>query len=383
MTNKQRKYFRQAVFSETNNTCLVPWCDSEADDAHQIIERPLWTDGGYIPPNGAAVCNNHHQYAETNDIPPQAFWLWKAILKSDICPSEFSDWDQLSINHSLPEQIGSKDVNKWGDAFDTPPWKEHRDRIKYPSSRHLLPLYWYDDESVAQERIEHDDTGLESIEDFIGIPLVVTEKTGGSNCMVVNDVNNPVRARNGKQPLETMKPLYGDGGLYWEQQVNQKLPDRFQVFGEWLHAKHSIHYGCDCESPCEDVGPSLSELTGVDDERAYFQVFGVYDKQMYMWLSWPMTQKVADDVLGFPTSPVIYCEDSADQATFETKAEARRELIKYARDVIDNGGEGIVVRTKFPIHYGQFGNRLGKYVRENHVKTDEHWSHQEVIENNV
>lgn len=365
MSKENRRKFRESCLERDNNQCLVPWCDNSADDVHHIIEREEWSEGGYIQKNGASVCNHHHQYAEENHIPPQAFWFW------------------LRIDDPITPEGMNVDVNKWGNEFEKPPWSDIRDRIKYQSTRHLLPLYWYDDETVAQERIEHDDTGLDTVEDFVGIPLVITEKIDGGNCMLVNDVENPVRARNGSKPEDTMKPLYQDGGLYWEQEVNHKLPDRLQVFGEWVWAKHSIHYGCDCEDTCEDVGPKLSELTGVDDKRAYFQVFGVFDKVHHLWLSWPEVEDVADN-LGFPTTPVLYKEDENDKATFNTKSEARRELIKYARDVIDRGGEGIVVRSKFPYHYEQFARRLGKYVRENHVKDDAlHWSKRKEIQNVV
>ena len=365
MNDQHRQQFREQVFNRDDNTCLIPWCEDTADDAHHILERELWADGGYTPNNGASVCNYHHRYAETNDIPPQAFWMWAGIEDPPI-----------------PETVDSWQVNKWGDKFETPPWEDLRDRIKYQSSRHLLPLYWHDD-TLAEERIENDDTGLDSLEDFVGVPLVITHKIDGGNCMLVNDPDNPVRARNGSSPEDTMEPLYESGGLYWRQEVNQKLPDRLQVFGEWVWAKHSIHYGCDCEDECEDVGPSLSELTGVDDDRAYFQTFGVYDKKLNLWLSWPKTKQVSD-ALGFPTTPVIYCEGDDDTATFESTHEARRELIAHAHRVIDNGGEGIVVRKKFPFHFGQFGRSLGKYVRENHVKDDEdHWSKRTVVQNRV
>lgn len=368
MSDQHRPQFREQVFDRDNHECLVPWCENSADDAHHIIERELWADGGYIPDNGASVCNKHHQYAETNDIPPQSFWMWAGI---DEPP--------------FPETIDTWQVNKWGEAFETPPWEDLRDRIKYQSSRHLLPLYWHDD-TVAEERMkDDDDTGLETLDDFVGVPLVITHKMDGGNCMIVNDVDNPVRARNGSRPESngTMRPLYRDGGLYWQQEVHQKLPDRLQVFGEWLWAKHSIHYGCNCDDPCEDIGPSLSDLTGVDDDRAYFQVFGVYDKRLNIWLSWPETERVAE-TLGFPTTPVIHCEDDADEATYETEHEARRDLIDHARRVIKNGGEGIVVRKKFPFHFGQFGRSLGKYVRENHVDDEsDHWSKGETIDNRV
>lgn len=365
MSKQERQKFREQCRDRDNNECIVPWCDGSAEDVHHIIERKLWDDGGYIPNNGASVCNYHHRHAEKNNIPPQAFWMWAGIE-----------------NPPLPGSVDSADVDKWGESFETPPGQDKREYAKYQSSRHMLPLYWHDEETVAKERMEHDDTGLETIDDFVGVPLVVTHKIDGGNMMVVSGSGHPVRARNGKTPKEHMKPMYGEGGLYWENEVNQKLPENLQVFGEWVYAKHSIHYGCDCEPKCEDVGPFLSELTGREDGAAYFQVFGVYNTDLNMWLSWPETETVAD-VLGFPTTPVIYCESSDDNATFETEHEAKDELVRYARNVIDSGGEGIVVRSKFPFHYGQFSNKLGKYVRENHVKTDEHWSAREIVENRV
>lgn len=361
--NRNRKQFRESVFARDDQECIVPWCDNDAVDAHHVIEREVWDNEGYIPDNGASVCEKHHKYAEENHIPPQSFWMWIGVQ-----------------NPPLPKSVDNHDINKWGDQFDTPPWQDLRERIKYPSSRHLLPLYWYDDETVAEDRIEQDDTGLESVKDFVGIPLVITEKMDGSNCMLVNDLDTPVRARNGSEPLETMKPLYRPGGLYWQQEVNEKLPERLQVFGEWLYAKHSIHYGCDCEPACDDVGPKLSDRVDYDSDQAYFQIFGVYDKELNIWLSWPETEQVADE-LGFPTTPVLYQENDLDEPTFSTEAEARQTLIDYARDIIDAGGEGIVVRSKFPYHYAQFGRRVGKYVRENHVTTDEHWSHGETTRN--
>lgn len=362
MTEQNRSQFRENCFERDSQTCIVPWCSRDALDAHHIIERSEWNNGGYIENNGASVCSPHHKAAEKNLIPPQAFWFW------------------LGIDEPVTPEGMSYNVDKWGDKFDTPPWEEYRDRIKYPSTRHLLPLYWYDKETTAKERIENDDTGVDSIENFVGIPLVITQKIDGGNCMLVNDVDNPVRARNGSKPEDTMRPLYRDGGLYWQQEVNQKLPERLQVFGEWVYAKHSIHYGCDCDDECKDVGPSLSDLTGIDDERSYFQIFGVYDKKFNLWLSWPEVETVSDK-LGFPTTPVIYSEDSEDDATFTDASVAREELINYAREVIDDGGEGIVIRSKYPYHFSQFSLRVGKYVRENHVNSDEHWKFNKKIEN--
>lgn len=386
MTDQNRRKFREQVFDRDDNTCTVPWCDAPADEAHHIIERALWDNGGYIVPNGASVCNPNHQYAEKNIIPPQAFWMWLNIQSpatptwsKNVKQSMLDTWGWFDDVESL---TGTWNVDKWGEPF-VRPYNEHlRDTIKYQSTRHLLPLYWHDD-TLASERIENDDTEVQSLDHLVGIPLVITRKMDGGNCMLVSDTETPVRARNGSSPEDTMRPLYRDGGLYWQQKVNQKLPDHLQVFGEWLYAKHSIHYGCDCETPCDDIGPSLSELTGVTDDRAYFQVFGVFNTALNVWLSWPSTQRIADE-LGFPTVPVLYSEEGLATATFETVPEARQALLEYAHQVVAEGGEGIVVRSKHPYHYGQFPTRLGKYVRENHVDDDAtHWSNREVVENLV
>lgn len=379
MPTTNRQQFRDEVYSRDDGDCIVPWCPNKAVDAHHIIERELWENGGYSKDNGASVCEKHHRYAEGDlsetgaavdhkddpDIPPQAFWRWAGIT-----------------DPPLPETAPHYQINKWGREYDTPRHEHLRDRIKYQSSRHLLPLYWHDD-TLAAERIENDDTELSSVSEFVGVPLVITQKIDGGNCMLVSDVETPVRARNGSSPTEAMKPLYRDGGLYWTHEVNQKLPERLQVFGEWVREKHSIHYGCECDNPCDDIGPYLSELIGVDDESAYLQIFGVYDTKFNTWLSWPKTEEIASE-LGFPTTPVIYQESAEDEATFNTEHEAISTLTEMAHNVIEDGGEGIVVRKKYPFHYGQFGCSLGKYVRENHVADGaKHHKHTKTVVNNI
>lgn len=380
--NKNRSEFRRTVFERDNHTCIVPWCDKDAVDAHHIIERDLWNDGGYITENGASVCENHHRLAEKNVIPPQSFWLWISLQQSPDADHylDLQNWNSTEITNPIPEDITTYDINKWGVEFDAP--KDIRENIKYQSTRHCLPLYWNEKDSFAKNRMENEDTGIHSVDTFVDIPLVVTEKIDGSNCMLLSGTDTPVRARNGSSPTESMRPLYREGGLYWTHVVNQKLPERLQVFCEWAYAKHSIHYGCDCEDPCEDIGPNLGDLTGVHDDSSYVQIFGVFDTVTNLWLSWPEVETVAE-VLGFPTVPVLYKEDNMDDATFTRNREAIDSLLEMAHEVVDNGGEGIVFRSKNPFHYAQFEKYLGKYVRENHVNTDTHWSHTDLTKNNI
>lgn len=366
-----RREFRERCLERDDGTCLVPWCGEDADEVHHIIERALWDDGGYYMANGASVCNDHHQYAEENLIPPHAFWRW------------------IEADPLTPEGIPTN-INKWGDesftrgeTLNTPPHEELREYHKYPSSRHLLPLYWQSERGTVEERTGRDDTGLQTVEPFLDTPLVITEKMDGGNTMLVKDQDEPVRARNGSQADHESYDMLKQ--LYWENDVYSALPEHLQVFGEWLYAKHSIHYGCDCDPECDDVGTRLG-VGGLDNtygERAYFQVFGAFDTRYNLWLSWPETEQVASTI-GFPTVPEVESTGVFDTPMYEDKHVFEYDVLSTAERIVDNGGEGIIVRSKFPFHYGQFGQRLGKYVRPNHVDGDaDHWKYTEQVPNRL
>src|SRR3546814_5336655 len=61
-----RTAFREGVFARDENRCV--FCPLPAEDAHHIIERRLWPDGGYYLDNGASVCRDHHIRCETTEI---------------------------------------------------------------------------------------------------------------------------------------------------------------------------------------------------------------------------------------------------------------------------------------------------------------------------
>jgi hypothetical protein len=53
-----------------------------------------------------------------------------------------------------------------------------------------------------------------------------------------------------------------------------------------------------------------------------------------------------------------------------------------SQEVVEKGHEGIIVRSRYPFHYSQIDERLGKYVRPNHVEEGEkHWSKRDLKEN--
>src|SRR3546814_8048125 len=61
-----RTAFREGVFARDEYRCV--FCPLPAEDAHHIIERRLWPDGGYYLDNGASVCRDHHIRCETTEI---------------------------------------------------------------------------------------------------------------------------------------------------------------------------------------------------------------------------------------------------------------------------------------------------------------------------
>ncbi len=58
-----REQFRNGVFERDNNQCVI--CKDPTDlVAHHIMERRLWSDGGYYISNGASLCEKDHILAE-------------------------------------------------------------------------------------------------------------------------------------------------------------------------------------------------------------------------------------------------------------------------------------------------------------------------------
>lgn len=79
-----REEFKKQVFAKTNGKCCVPGCNCDAVDAHHIMDRKLWKDGGYYITNGAALCAKHHLDAEQGRITPKLCLDYMGINVTDI-----------------------------------------------------------------------------------------------------------------------------------------------------------------------------------------------------------------------------------------------------------------------------------------------------------
>jgi hypothetical protein len=168
--------------------------------------------------------------------------------------------------------------------------------------------------------------------------LIITEKLDGENTCIKQ---NGVYARSHVAP--TRNPWAGNMWQIWER-VKHDLGE-LEIFGENLYGLHSIQY-----------------------ERLpqYFFIFAVRDGET--WLSWDEVVFYAN-LLDLPTVPAY------KRGFFEEKSLMDSILTGM------NGGsafgetiEGFVVRNTKAFSSALFPQNVLKYVRKNHVQTDEHWT---------
>lgn len=82
-----REQFKQQVFDRSHQLCVV--CNTLAVDAHHILERKLFDDGGYYIDNGAAVCAACHLLCEYTTIGVEKLRVAARIANTIIPPG----WD--------------------------------------------------------------------------------------------------------------------------------------------------------------------------------------------------------------------------------------------------------------------------------------------------
>lgn len=195
-------------------------------------------------------------------------------------------------------------------------------KVKYPRTVHF----------PFSETITEDDKRLSNTCHFYGQEVVITEKMDGENITIYN---NGFHARS----LDSKHKEYHSWLAQYCYTFNYNIPDEIRICGEYLYAKHSIKY---------------------NNLPSYFMGFSVWDKELC--LSWDDTQDWFS-LLNIVSVPVVYRGIYSD------------DIVKMcAKSVIDNGGEGVVVRLTSSFYYQDFSKSVAKYVRKNHVQTDKHWS---------
>lgn len=206
--------------------------------------------------------------------------------------------------------------------------------IKYPRTPHLP---W------SQGKTDDDKT-LSSIKHLEGMSLVVTIKMDGENTTMTKDRVYARSVDSADHPSRHwVKSLWS--------QISYLIPEGWRVCGENLFVKHSIAY--------ENLG-------------SYFHVFNIWNEKNEC-LSWEETLEWCE-LLGLQHVQVAYCN---------VKMEDLEDMHKDFMSILGKQHEGYVVRNSESFEYKNFSKNVAKYVRANHVQTDSHWMHSELIKNQL
>jgi hypothetical protein len=330
-----RDSFRDAVFARDKHTCV--FCSRPAVDAHHIIERRLWPDGGYYLDNGASVCGEHHIDCERTIISVEDVRLACGISRIIVPPHLYADqaydkWGNplLATGQRLKgELFFDESVQKilaQGGVLD-----RFTDWVKYPRTHHLP---W-------SEGVNDDDRVLASLESFAGRRVIVTEKMDGENTSLYRNYTH-ARSVDGRS-----HPSRNWVKQFWSR-FSADIPEGWRVCGENLYATHSIRY---------EALPT------------YFMGFSIWSERN-ICLAWDDTVEWFE-LMGITPVPVLYdgpFDETLIRRLWQAKDWDRRE--------------GYVVRLAEAIGYADFRHKVGKFVRHGHVQTVKHWMHGQGLERN-
>lgn len=203
---------------------------------------------------------------------------------------------------------------------------------KYPRTPHLS---W-------SEGATNDDRVLKDTKHFEGKKVVITEKLDGENTTIMH---NHIHARSldskDHPSRHWVKQMY-----FYTATVLEKYT---RICGENVYAQHSIPY---------------------ENLDSYFYAFSVWRKDLC--LSWETSISFLD-IHNIITVPVIYIGPWSEAVckAITLKPTEKGEV------------EGYVVRLADAFRYDEFETSVAKFVRANHVQTDEHWMHKEVVKNKL
>jgi hypothetical protein len=317
MNNKNilltRDAFRNAVFARDNHKCIV--CSADAKDAHHIIERRLFSDGGYYIDNGASVCEEHHIAAEQTTLSCDEIRAL-ANIKNVILPDhlygdyEYDKWGNIilangqRIKGELFYDESVQKILKSGSVLNL-----FQKYIKYPRTYHL---HW--------SNLLKDDRQLANDDYFKDKRVIVTLKMDGENTTLYKDYIHARSLDSNSHPTRNwVKGLWS--------QISYLLDDNMRICGENLYALHTIKY---------------------ENLSSYFMMFSMWidDK----CLSWNDTVEYAK-IFGLDTVEVIY-DDIYD----------KNKIIDAFKPYM-SGNEGYVVRIADEFSYSNFRRSVAKFVQ--------------------
>ena len=318
-----RKDFKKAVFERDGGYCIV--CKKPAVDAHHIIERRLWENGGYFLDNGVSLCEEHHLQAEMTLLSCEELRTLAGITTVLIPDHLYSDvvidkWGNpimpngRRLRGELFDDLSVQKILEKGGVLNL-----FSRYVKYPRTYHLP---W-------SPGATDDDRIIKSADVFKDKEVVVTVKMDGENTTMYNDY---IHARS----LADKKHWSKSWVKSFHGQIAHEIPEDMRLVVENLYAKHSILY---------------------KDLESY--VYGISVWQNLTCLSWDESCEWFG-LLGIPVVPTLY------RGVWDEK---RIKDIWLDYDL----NEGYVVRLTSSFHYKDFARSAAKFVRKGHVTANEHW----------
>ena len=179
---------------------------------------------------------------------------------------------------------------------------------------------------------------------YIGQEIVITEKLDGEN---IHMSQKDCYARSDGAPTRSpwSRNIWdSENGLYWK--IKQYIGENETIFGENLYGEHSIHY---------------------DKLTDYFHLFAANDGAY--WYSWHDVKMFAD-IMGIPHVPELW------KGIVWSKDELKEKVEYFVKQpsIFGEYREGVVVRLADSFKIEDFPKYVCKWVRPNHVTTDEHWT---------
>jgi hypothetical protein len=333
-----RDDFREAVFARDGHRCVV--CGVPAVDAHHLIERRLWPDGGYLLDNGASLCAVHHLAAEATTL-SVGFLRERAGITCTVVPDHLYDGVELTKWGDVVLDDGTRTP---GELFWDPSVQKvlrqggvlglYRQWVKHPKSMHLP---W-----SASVDPEDGDAIQSDLSLLMAGEVVVTEKLDGEQTTMYSDYLH-ARSVDSTDPSNTR-----DWVKNLRAQVGHDIPAGWRVCGENVYGVHSIRY---------------------EELSSWFYVHSMWNGRNEA-LSFDETVEWAA-LLGLEVVPVLY-RGPWDRAAIEA----------CWSPAVHDTQEGYVVRSAAGFPMSEFSRRVAKFVRPNHVQTTKHWMRGQRVEVN-
>lgn len=331
-----RDQFREAVFARDGLKCVL--CKNAVQDAHHILERRLWGNGGYFIENGASLCGPCHVLAEQTKVSVEeireAAGITKIIVPDHLYPDQvYTKWgDPILANGSRAKgelfyDESVQKILKEGGMLNL-----YTDYIKYPRTYHL----------PFSESITDDDRIIGDFSRLEGQEIIVSVKKDGENTSCYQDY---VHARS----LDSRNHPSRNWVKNFFSQFQHDIPKGWRICGENLFAEHSIRY---------------------ENLKSYFYGFSIWNDKN-ICLSWDETLEWFQ-LFGIEPVEVIY------RGIFDLII-----LKNFAKQLDTEKEEGYVVRLAGEFNYRDFNKCVCKFVRKDHVRTIKHWMHGQEIKKNL